>query len=204
MPLMVLMLLLAVSALTGRSLVPTAHAGTNIDITGTVADDVYVDTSGCGAAALAIGDLVPGTDGWKTAQDTSGQLCTLSFGSNTDPLGADLTIFEDPAAPASPTAAMKCVNPSCAGDAINDYDNSSEPSAGTSAFGLQLVATGGPAVGAWSSAPAVYDVQDAGDIACSTTTTGAGTCSFTPGATASVADASGSYQAAAALLALAR
>jgi hypothetical protein len=204
LPFAAIVLVLAVSFLTGRGVTPDAHAA-DVTVTGSVDAEVFLDTTACTAPSLAIGDLIAGTDGWKTAQDTSGgQVCTLAFGSSNNAAGADLTIFEDPAAPATPTAAMKCVAGSCAGSDISDYDASSEPAAGTSAFGLQLVGSGGAASPTWSSAPAVHDVQDLGDTACRTASIGTGTCSFTPGATAAASDPSGAYSAAAQALVLAR
>jgi hypothetical protein len=194
LPAALLVSMLVLSLLSGRGVVREAPAAT-IDITGSVASDIYLDATNCTASAVAIGDLVPGTDPWKTAQDQGGQACAIDFGTTNHTAGTTLSMLEDPSAPASPADAMKCVGGGCTGDSIADYENGSEPSAGTSAFGAQLLSATAPATGVWSAGPAVYDVQDTASPACTTATTGTGTCAFTWGATASTADQSGSFQA---------
>src|SRR5690606_20732310 len=96
-----------------------------------------------------------------------------------------------------------CVGGSCAGDALADYDGASEPAAGTSAFGTQLLATGGIADATWSSQPAVAGLHDSASVACTTPGIGPGTCSFTWGATAAPSDTPGAYQALARMVVLA-
>lgn len=201
LPAALLVALLALSFFSGRGIVPGAPAST-IDITGSVDADIYIDATNCTPAAVAIGDLVPGTDPWKTAQDQGGQACSVDFGTTNHLAGTTLSMLEDPAAPASPADAMKCVGGSCAGDALADYENAAEPAPGTSAFGAQLLSASAPATAVWSVAPAVYDVQDTASPACSTAATGTGTCAFTWGATANTADVPGSYQAQARLVVL--
>lgn len=188
---------------TGHGFQPDAHGATVINVTGSVTADLYVDTTACAASSLVIGDLVPGTDGWKTAQDASGQVCALTFGTTNNSLGADLTILEDPGAPASPPAAMKCIS-TCIGSALNDFDGGSEPAAGTSAFGAQLISASAGASAAWTTGAAVHAIADAGSTACQTSAPGDGTCNFTFGATAAITDAPGGYQAQAQSLVLAR
>jgi hypothetical protein len=112
-------------------------------------------------------------------------------------------MLEDPAAPASPADAMKCVGGSCGTDSLTDFEGPGEPAAGTSAFGAQLVSTAGIASAAWAAAPAVFDVQDSASAACTTAAVGTGTCAFTWGATAATSDAPGAYQAQARLVVLA-
>jgi hypothetical protein len=200
-PLALLAAIVVVSIVTGRAPVPRASA-TTLDITGSVNADIYIDATNCTPASVAIGDLVAGTDPWKTAQDQGGQACSIDFGTTNHLAGTTLSMLEDPSAPASPTDAMKCVAGGCTGDALADYDNAAEPAPGTSAFGAQLLSASAPATGVWSAAPAVHDVRDAASAACSTATTGTGTCAFTWGATASTADAPGNYQAQARLVVL--
>ena len=194
---------LAWSFALGHGLTQDARATTTVQVAGSIASDLFIDTSGCGAASLVIGDLVAGTDGWKTAQDNSAQTCTLAFGTANHLPGADLSILEDPAAPASPGSALKCVS-GCVGSAINDYDAGGEPTVGTSAFGAQLLGAGGGAASTWTGAPAVHGVADAGSTACRTSAPGAGSCTLTFGATAAASDPSGSYQAQVEALVLAR
>jgi hypothetical protein len=201
-PLALIVAILTASWMSGHSPVRSA-AASSVNIDGSVAADVFIDASGCTALAVNIGELVPG-DPWKTAQDEGAALCAIDFGSSNHAAGTDLTMFEDPAAPAAPTDAMKCVGGSCTGDSLSDFSGGAEPANGASAFGAQLLATGGIASGTWPIAPAVRDVQDAGDTTCQTSAAGTGTCSFTFGATASSSDLPGSYQALARLLVLAR
>jgi hypothetical protein len=191
------------SFLGGPRITDEAQAAATVQVTGSVNAALFIDTTACGASSLVIGDLLAGTDGWKTAQDTGGQVCTLSFGTSNHAPGADLSILEDPAAPASPGSALKCVS-GCAGAAINDYDAGSEPAAGTSAFGVQLLGAGGGAAATWSGAPAVHGVANAGSTACRTSAPGTGSCALTFGATAAATDMSGSYQAQVEALVLAR
>lgn len=200
-PLALLAAIVVLSVVTGRGPVPTAPA-TTLDITGSVNADIYLDATNCTPASVAIGDLVAGTDPWKTAQDQGGQACSIDFGTSNHLAGTTLSMLEDPSAPPAPADAMKCVAGSCTGDALADYENAAEPAPGTSAFGAQLLSASGPATGVWSVAPAVYDVQDAASSACTTATTGTGSCAFTWGATAATADAPGSYQAQARLVVL--
>ena len=203
LPAIALIAVLALSQATGRAPVGAADAAT-VGVTGSIASEVSVDASGCGAAAVAIGDILPGTDPWKTAQDEGSSTCVVGFGSTNNTAGTDLAVLEDPAAPGSPTAAMKCVVVSCSGDSIADYQGGAEPAAGTSAFGAQLLAANAPAAGVWGLAPSVYDIQDSGDTACQTSNVGSGSCEFTFGATASDGDVPGAYQAQAQFIAIAR
>jgi hypothetical protein len=191
------------SFVSGRALVSDGHAAATVGVNASIAADIYLDASACQPAAVAIGDLVPGTDPWKTAQDQSGQACAIDFGTTNNSGGTTLSMLEDPGAPASPTDAMKCVGGGCGSDSIADFDGPGEPGAGTSAFGAQLLSTGGIASAAWSTAPAVHDVRDVASTACTTSAVGTGTCAFTWGATAAATDASGAYQAQAQLVVLA-
>lgn len=203
LPLVALLALLALSVVTGRGTdVRGAHAAT-IAVTGSNPNYLFVDTSGCPASSVAIGELVPG-DPWKTAQDAGGGGCALDFGISNHVAGAELTILEDPAAAANPADAMKCVGGGCSGDAIGDFQGAAEPAGGTSAFGIQLLGSGGVATPVWSGGSNVYDIQDSGDTACQTAGTGTGTCTFTFGAAASATDATGAYRAQAQALVLAR
>ncbi len=201
LPLAFLVLVVAISFVSGRGVVPTGSAA-SVGVQASVPADIFVDATNCASAALAIGDLVQGTDPWKTAQDESGQVCAINFGTTNNTSGTTLAMLEDPAAPATPADAMKCVGGSCGTDSLSDYASPSEPAAGTSAFGAQLLSSGGIATKVWPVAPAVKDVQDAASTACSTSTSGTGTCTFTWGATASTSDTPGAYQAQARLVVL--
>lgn len=200
-PLALLVAALAVSWATGRGPVPNADA-TVVSVTGTVDSEVYLDATGCAPASVAIGELVAGTDGWKTAQDVSGQSCSIAFGTTHHAPGTDLKVLEDPAAVSPPTAAMKCVA-GCIGSALDDYDAPAEPAAGTSAFGAQLLSASGAASSTWSTAPAVHAIG-ASSTACRTSAPGTGTCAFTFGATAAISDPAGSYRATTNFVVLAR
>lgn len=183
---------------------PVQSAGASeVEVTGSVAANLFLDTGDCSAASVAIGEMVPGLDPWKTAQDESGELCRISFGTTNHAAGTDLVMYEDPAAPAAPADAMKCVT-TCPGAALDDYQGASEPAAGSSAFGAQLLGVGGVARGLWSQPPAVNEVGDTGVAACRTLGVGTGSCSFTWGATAATSDGPGDYQAQVSLLVLAR
>ncbi|MCW2962062.1 MAG: hypothetical protein JWM90_2449 [Thermoleophilia bacterium] len=205
LPLAALLVVIAASLVTGRApSIGSANAASSIPVEGEITSDLYLDATGCSAASVAIGELVV-ADPWKTAQDTSGgATCSLDFGTSNHMAGTTLTMLEDPAAPVAPAAAMKCITPDCLGSSISDFDGPAEPAAGSSAFGAQLLSVGGVATGTWSAAPAVHDVQNAGDTTCETSATGTGTCAFTFGATASAASAPGSYQAQARLVVLAK
>jgi len=195
-PLAILVVLLAASVVLGRGTLASPADATTVNVTGSITTSVFLDASGCTPTAVAIGELVPGTDPWKTAQDTGGQACTLSFGTAGHAPGTTLSMFEDPGAPVAPTAAMKCVSGGCAGHALNDYGNpSSEPVAGTSAFGAQLLGASGAANRIWNLSPAVYAVSNAPSDACATPGIGTGGCSFTFGASANASDPPGAYQA---------
>lgn len=202
LPLALVLALIVASFVTGRGPVPSGHGAAYVGVNASLAADIYVDASGCSASAVAIGELLPG-DPWKTAQDQGGQACAIDFGTVNNTAGTTLTMLESPTAPATPTAAMKCVGPTCSGDSIADYEGTAEPAPGTSAFGAQLLSAGGLATPVWPLAPAVNDVQDAASTACSTSTAGDGTCTFTFGATAETADVPGAYQAQAQLVVLA-
>lgn len=202
LPLAVALALIVSSIVTGRGPVPTGHGASYVGVNASLAADIYIDASGCGASAVAIGELLPG-DPWKTAQDQGGQACAIAFGTVNNAAGTTLTMLEDPSARTSPAAAMKCVGGACSGDSIADYESPGEPAAGTSAFGAQLLSAGGVASPRWATAPAVNGVQDAASTACSTSTVGDGTCTFTFGATAEAADMPGAYQAQAQLVVLA-
>lgn len=204
LPLALVAAVLAASLLSGRAPVPFAEGASVVPVTGSVAADVSIDASACLPASVVIGDIVPGTDPWKTAQDNGGGTCVIAFGSTNVTQGVNLDVLEDPGAPATPTDAMKCVGAGCGGDSLTDYDNAAEPAAGTSAFGSQLLSTGGIAVGVWSAEPAVHQVPDAGDTACQTSAIGTGTCAFTFGATAAATDVPGAYEAQVQYVALAR
>lgn len=204
LPLLAVLALLVASVATGRGPgVDSAVAASTINVDGEITTDIFVDATGCGATAVAIGQLVV-ADPWKTAQDEGSATCSIDFGTTNHAAGTSLTMLEDPAAPATPTDAMKCTSGDCTGSAMDDYEGSSEPTPGTSAFGVQLLAAGGAASSVWSTAPAVYDVQDTGDAACQTSGVGTGSCDFTFGATAGSSDQVGTYQAEAQLLVLAR
>lgn len=204
LPFALVLSVVVASCILGHSVVGSADAATTVVVEGEVAAEIHIVTAGCSAASLDIGDLLPGVDPWKTAHDESGQACRIGFGTSNHHAGTTLTMLEDPGAPAAPADAMKCVGAGCAGDAIDDYQHAAaEPAAGTSAFGSQLLATGGLAGGLWNFAPAVRDVQDAADPACTINSAGDGTCDFTWGATAAAGDTPGSYQAQAQLIVIA-
>ncbi len=203
-PLAFVVVLLAIALVTGRGPIPTASGASTVEVTGSVAADVSIDTAACLAPSVAIGELVPGSDPWKTAQDNGGGVCSIAFGTTNVSSGVNLTVLEDPAAPASPADAMKCVAASCTGSALDDFSAGGEPAPGTSAFGAQLLASGGGASGVWPAAPAVNAVPDVGATACQTSATGTGTCDFTFGATASTGDGTGAYQAQVRYVVLAR
>lgn len=203
LPLVALCALVLASAVLGRGLLPSADAASVVPVTGSIAADIFVDATNCTPAAVNIGDLVPGTDPWKTAQDQGAATCSIDFGTTNHAAGTTLSMLEDPAAPPAPADAMKCTVGACTGDALTDYQNvGGEPAAGTSAFGAQLLSNTGIATSVWNATPAVYDVQDTASPACVTGIIGTGTCAFTWGATASTGDLSGSYQAQALLVAV--
>lgn len=204
LPLALLVGACLLSWVSGRGPVPAADGATYVGVTGSIPADIYLDATNCTAAAVAIGDLVPGTDPWKTAQDQGGQACSLDFGTTNHLAGTTLSMYEDPAAPAAPTDAMKCVSGGCSGNALADYEHASaEPAAGTDAFGAQLLSASGLASAVWNVAPAVHDVQDAASPACVTGAVGTGTCAFTWGATSSMSAIPGPYQAEARMVVLA-
>lgn len=196
-----IMAIVVLSFVTGRGPVTQGHAA-EAGVNAELAADVFIDPTACSASAVNIGDLVPGTDPWKTAQDQGGEVCAISFGTTNGTDGTTLSMLEDPAA--APGAAMKCAVGGCAGGTIDDFENgSAEPAIGTSAFGSQLLSSGGAASAVWPLAPGVQDLQDSASPACTTATIGTGTCSFTFGATAAVATQPGAYQARANLVVLA-
>ncbi|MCW2927964.1 MAG: hypothetical protein JWM86_1932 [Thermoleophilia bacterium] len=203
LPLVVLVVLLAASATTARGIVPSAGAASTIDVTGLVDELVYLDATGCSTpSSLALGDLVT-DDPWKrTAAD-----CSIMFGSSNSALGADLQVLEDPAAPAAPTDAMKCIVASCSGGsydgAINDAPvNSVAPTTSASAFGLQLEGAAGTAAPVWTVGRA--NPASAASTACNTTGIGDGTCNFRFGASSNATDGPGAYQAQVQFIVLAR
>lgn len=192
-PCALLVALVFASFVLGRGPVTESHAA-DIGVTGSLAPDIFIDASACTAAAVDIGELVPGTDGWKTAQDQGGQACSIDFGTTNHEGGTTLSMLEDPAAAAGP--ALKCVVADCAGASIDDFESATaEPSVGTAAFGTQLLASAGAATPIWNFSPGVYGLQDAAAAACSTPSIGTGTCAFTWGATAAATTRSGAYQA---------
>lgn len=203
LPLVALVAALVLSLVTGRAPVSSAQAA-DIVVTGSLIGEVFLDTSACSAASGAIGDVLPGTDPWKTGQDASGQTCTLAFGSLDHAPGTNLILVDDPADSGVAGPALRCTTGACAGRSIADFSGSSEPAVNTSAFGTQLLGSGGVASAVWSPAPAVHDVQDASDIPCRTSSTGSGTCSFTWGLTAAVGDVPGAYRASVQSLVVAR
>lgn len=201
LPLALVCTLVVASAL-GLRIVPGAGAvtgSTTVTITGSVDREVHMSGAGCNAATdLDIGTLTPG----DPAVETSGS-CDITFGTNNSGAGADLNVSEDPGAPASPTDAMKCVTAACgfpgSPSSLPDYQGNGIP-AGSSAFGMRL-ASASSATAVWtvnaSSAPSgwFYDVQDAADTACQTSSMSDGTCSFRFAAGASGTQLPGSYQA---------
>jgi hypothetical protein len=200
LPLVALLALLVVSALSGYGGVARdAHASNTITVTGLVNKLVYLDASGCAASsALDLGDLVP-DDPWKrTTSD-----CSILFGSSNSGAGADLTVLEDPGAPASPADAMKCTVASCGASALDDVAaNSAPPASSASAFGAQLESASGLATAGWTVSKA--NPIAAASTACSTAAIGDGTCSFRFGASANSGDGPGVYQAQVQFLVLAR
>lgn len=195
-PLCMLVLAVAISAVTGHALVPRADASTVL-VQGDVGGGVYLDATQCGASAGQIGDVLLGTDAWRTAQDATSQVCKITFGAPGDLNGADLVLIDDPSAPGGNTgSALRCTTGACAGHSIADYTNAAEPSPNTSAFGTQLVGTpGGAAAAVWTAAPAVHGLQDSNDVACHTSNTSDGDCSFTWGVTGAANDTPGAYVA---------
>jgi len=200
---MAIVIAVTLGMFTGRGLLPSASGASIVEVTGMIPADIYLDATACAPASVNIGELIP-SDPWKTAQDNTSSTCGVDFGTTNHAPGTTLTMLEDPAAPVSPASAMKCVSGPCTGGAIADFDGGVEPAAGTSAFGAQLLSSGGIATSVWSTAPAVHDVQDAGDNACETAAVGSGLCTFTFGATAGGSTAAGAYEAQARLLVLAR
>lgn len=202
LPALLITALIVLSLVSGRPLVATGSAA-ELGVSASVPAEIFIDATNCSAASLAIGDLVPGTDPWKTAKDSSGQVCAIDFGTTNNTSGTSLAMLEDPAAPASPAEAMKCVGSGCGNDSLADFSGSAEPAAGSSAFGSQLLSATGIAAASWAVEPAVHAVQDSASTACTTSTIGTGTCSFTWGATAATSDAPGAYQAQTRLVVLA-
>lgn len=190
LPLAILMAALLHGAITGHGLLPRAQAST-VMVTGEVAPEVHLDATGCAATSdLDIGNLIPGDPFATTSTD-----CVITFGIDNSTDGASLTVQEDPAAPAVPGDAMKCVDATCSGDALDDYDAGAAPAAGTSAFGMQLRSASAPAVPIWAGGAAVHEVA-AADIACTTPSTADGSCAFGFGASAdATSDADGTYEA---------
>lgn len=203
LPLVALLAALVLGMATGRGTVASADAA-DIEVTGSLTGEVFLDTSACSAASGAIGDVLPGVDPWKTAQDASGQACTLSFGSLDHFPGTNLILVDDPATSGVAGPALRCSVGGCAGRSIADYSGPGEPAVNASAFGTQLLGSGGIATQAWSAAPAVHAVQDTSDVPCSTATTGTGSCSFTWGMTAAAGDMPGAYRASIQSLVVAR
>lgn len=203
LPLSAIGVLVVVGLMTGRSPIAETWGASTVSVTGSVATDVSIDASACLPPSVAIGDIIPGTDPWKTAQDNGGGVCAISFGSINATAGVNLDVLEDPGAPASPTAAMKCVS-GCGGGSLSDFSGGAEPASNTSAFGAQLLSSAGIATSVWSSEPAVNAIADAGDTTCQTAAVGIGTCTFTFGATAAADDTPGSYEAQVRYVALAR
>jgi hypothetical protein len=185
----------------------SAHASSLVTVTGTVDKTVQLDTTACSGAGVldfGTGGLVP-DDPYKTTAHP----CTVTFGSNNSPLGADLQVMQDPAAGAGP--AMKCVSAGCSGDSIADHTPAGGPAFTSphSDFGMYLTATGGGASNVWSmgtgTPPASYPVAGTASTACQTASLGSGTCAFHWEAQASSAtDQVGSYAAQVRFVALAR
>jgi hypothetical protein len=194
-PLCVVLVAIAASAVSGHSLVRGAHAGTVL-IEGDVASSaVTLDTTACTASAGTIGDVFLGTDAWRTAQDATGQVCSLTFSAPGNPAGADLIVIDDPADSGVASPALRCTVGACTGHSIADYSSTSEPAANTSAFGTQLINVGGAAAAVWSIAPSVHEVRDTTDVPCHTSNQSDGTCSFTWGVTGAASETPGSYVA---------
>lgn len=203
-PLCVLLAAVAYTVATGHGVVDRANAS-NIIVTGSVAGTgMYVDATECIPSAGAIGDVLLGTDAWRTAKDASSQVCKLTFGAPGNPLGADLLFLDDPGAGGTGVPALRCTSGACAGQSIADYTSTSEPATNTNAFGTQLLNVGGAASAVWTPEPAVYDVGDVADVACHTTTTADGNCSFTWGVTGAATATPGNYVAHVQSLAVAR
>lgn len=202
-PLVLLCALLVWSFATGRTPRVDAASATGVDAVGTVTASVFVDASACPSTAVDIGDLIAGADSWKTAKDHTGVSCGIDFGASNYAAGASLSMLEDPAAAPSPADALKCASGCASTDSIADFTGGSEPAAGTSAFGTQLLAATGVASADWSLEPAVHGVDDAASQACSTAAMGTGRCTFTWGATAAAATPPGTYEAQASFVVLA-
>lgn len=194
-PLFVILAVVAYTIATGHSAVERADAAT-VHVQGNVAGaGVYLDATECAPAAGAIGDVLLGTDAWRTAQDATSQVCKLTFGAPGNALGADLMIVDDPLAAGVADPALRCTVGACSGKSIADYTAMTEPAANTSAFGAQLLNVGGAASAVWTAAPAVYDVGDAADVPCHTSNTADGNCSFTWGVTGAANETPGTYVA---------
>lgn len=204
LPLALLLGLLAYGIGTGRGPTPDASGASVVTVTGSVNATVSINATACSPASVAIGDIIPGTDPWKTAQDNGGGTCAITFGTSSASAGVNLDVLEDPGAPASPTNAMKCTIGGCSGDSLTDFSGGGEPASGTSAFGAQLLNASGLATRVWAAAPAVNAIPDAGQTTCQTSTIGNGTCTFTFGATAATSDVPGSYEAQVRAVVLAR
>lgn len=194
LPLCAILVAVVVSAATGHGLVPRA-AASNVIVQGDVTSGVFLDTTQCAAQAGAIGDVFLGTDAWRTAKVATGQVCKLTFGAPGNPAGADLQLMDDPGSSGVAGPALRCTVGACNAHSIADYDASTEPSANTSAFGTQLVGSpGGAAAAVWTPAPAVHKL-DGADVACHTSSTADGDCSFTWGVTGAATDVPGAYVA---------
>lgn len=199
LPAAMLMVWLGFAMLTAHPMLPSAFGATgsagDVEVTGDVLNTVYVDTTGCSTpASLALGDIVPGDPFQLTTAS-----CVVVFGA-TLVAGADLTVLEDPAAPATPADAMKCQDATCGApgataDVLDDYQGASYPGANTSTFGIVLDAATTGASGVWTTAPNVHRIA-AADLACQTSSNADGTCSFHFGASAHpTSDRPGAYQA---------
>lgn len=202
LPLALLLFVVLAGAL-GIRLTPISFGANpeQVIVTGSVDKEIHLVPTCAGAAALNLGSVVPDDPAVQTAAN-----CSMTFGTDNSAAGADLVINEDPASPAG--NAMKCVA-TCGADTIADYEGVGMPAAPASAFSIRLDSIGGAAAAIWTIngdlTGQMYDVQDAADLACQTSSLVDGTCSFRFAAqVASVSDAPGSYQALVQATALAR
>lgn len=207
-PLALLVGVLLLAAI-GRPVVPPSSAAvksSTITVTGSVRAEVHLDATGCtSVAALDLDQIVPDDPARETAAN-----CNVTFGSTNNLAGTDLTVQEDPAAPATPAEALKCIAASCTGDSVADYSGAGMPTAPASAFAMRLDASGpgttpGPG---WSTSTDVsgdMHAVAAPSTACRTSAIGDGSCGFRFAAMAtSASDQPGDYQALARFVVLPR
>lgn len=204
MMLAVLLMAAAGAPLVGQS--SAAVTGSTITVTGSVDAEIHLDASGCtSVAALDLDQIVPDDPARETASN-----CDVSFGTTNHLPGTDLTVQEDPAAPATPTDALKCIAASCTGDSVADYSGTGMPAAPASAFAMRLHTTAAgttPGPGWSRSADVTGDMHAlAGpSTPCRTSAIGDGSCGFRFAAMATSAnDQPGDYQALAQFVVLPR